>query len=1005
MNVVDIDKVLDDLELNEDRKSKSLTQSNDTNDKRNAQAHADVVGSDVAIQSPGGYIPVARHSNESTAAAVSSAGGASNRSNFVNVSNVFLSLNEYVNAGIEVSSLEKDVPTTESQSTQATAHQSNMDVSVPNDELNQTNIVRKHTKRTKHIDPLDAIEQDLSYSASSNDIADQYSHDSFQPLCESTEAVIVSYEENIREHIYESISSTSSSHSALTSNSTSTGSSLSQSTSNDCDDIIQHSNHIDLTNEQTKPISSMSLDETASLVNNMPIDNDMENTSSTSSPVPSIEMFSQTLSNVNTLPLRSTVTSDDLNTADSTQVIATTESQLTPNNPKLDELDADQLDRLDRNVLNEMCTTSADDHFVIETEDVPKANEEEDVEDQVPEDLHSDRFIKPLCFEAAATMDDVSDTELESYLQELEDLEEPATTCAQPDQPDENKVLTAPYFVEHGGQEDVADEQITLAIVRDDKNSDSFSQASTVEFAEFGAESDFDASSNSRHQPIDATNELSQSEAGNPDTGITTAGGDNDGGAPNDGTATSAMFGSLQQSSSHLRPSTLELSSSCTEPTSNFDAGSTPAVTVANESNGDGVEQSAQNTSAATDNQSLEHTADAVAPSNAAEATGTATGATAASLTSPHLVADNTANRARSATLPGYNLSINELGKVQPYWIPDNETTFCMRCNMKFSFIKRRHHCRACGHVLCSACCSLKAKLEYMGDVEARVCTQCDILLNNLSNGSTFNADGEQDGAATGIDIASVIGGGQAAASGSSHSGSQTPNPNNPMEYCSTIPPHQQVGVAESLNNPISVMVPVGVLKRDGVSLKPPRKDKNVMFSDGIRPGCDLTDLDNNWGESSGSDGGHNSLAKSGNRRVQTPPGKIVHQCLMLMKLIQFVNIYRLNVFAGPKSNFDHQLPKKGYKKAANKFKYPPLDEKTRSFIPATPAQTKDKKFDTSLPPILTSVSRTEFRYSEVDNNDQLFERLQNEQLKFIVQRNFYVLVKIIKCEYYIPDS
>lgn len=73
----------------------------------------------------------------------------------------------------------------------------------------------------------------------------------------------------------------------------------------------------------------------------------------------------------------------------------------------------------------------------------------------------------------------------------------------------------------------------------------------------------------------------------------------------------------------------------------------------------------------------------------------------------------------------------------------------------------------------------------------------------------------------------------------------RSPNPNNPMEYCSVIPPHQQV--TSSGSAPISVMVPVGVLKREGVAPKSQRKEKNVMFSDGIRPGCDLTDLDNSW--------------------------------------------------------------------------------------------------------------------------------------------------------------
>lgn len=83
----------------------------------------------------------------------------------------------------------------------------------------------------------------------------------------------------------------------------------------------------------------------------------------------------------------------------------------------------------------------------------------------------------------------------------------------------------------------------------------------------------------------------------------------------------------------------------------------------------------------------------------------------------------------------------------------------------------------------------------------------------------------------------------------------RSPNPNNPMEYCSVIPPYQQVA-SSSTSTPISVMVPVGVLKREGVSSKSQRREKNVMFSDGIRPGCDLTDLDNNWEmRSSGGNG------------------------------------------------------------------------------------------------------------------------------------------------------
>lgn len=39
------------------------------------------------------------------------------------------------------------------------------------------------------------------------------------------------------------------------------------------------------------------------------------------------------------------------------------------------------------------------------------------------------------------------------------------------------------------------------------------------------------------------------------------------------------------------------------------------------------------------------------------------------------------------------------LGKRPPYWIPDTDTNLCMHCGFKFTVIRRRHHCRACGLV------------------------------------------------------------------------------------------------------------------------------------------------------------------------------------------------------------------------------------------------------------------------------------------------------------------
>ncbi|KAL4236306.1 Zinc finger FYVE domain-containing protein 9 [Mactra antiquata] len=152
------------------------------------------------------------------------------------------------------------------------------------------------------------------------------------------------------------------------------------------------------------------------------------------------------------------------------------------------------------------------------------------------------------------------------------------------------------------------------------------------------------------------------------------------------------------------------------------------------------------------------------------------------------------------------------LGKVAPKWIPDAEAPICMSCEARFTFTKRRHHCRACGKVFCSTCCSMKNRLPYLKNQEARVCVMCHSEL----------AVAERDAG-------------------------RHPHPNNPSDYCSVIPPGTQAAGNTVSSQPPSVLVPV--LKRDGnvgsdSSSRRSNEPKQVMFSDGIRPGGDLTELD-----------------------------------------------------------------------------------------------------------------------------------------------------------------
>ncbi|TMS05996.1 FYVE, RhoGEF and PH domain-containing protein 4 [Larimichthys crocea] len=71
-----------------------------------------------------------------------------------------------------------------------------------------------------------------------------------------------------------------------------------------------------------------------------------------------------------------------------------------------------------------------------------------------------------------------------------------------------------------------------------------------------------------------------------------------------------------------------------------------------------------------------------------------------------------------------------ELGKRAPRWIRDNEVTMCMKCKESFNALtRRRHHCRACGYVVCWKCSDNKVALEYDGNKMNKVCRDCFSIL------------------------------------------------------------------------------------------------------------------------------------------------------------------------------------------------------------------------------------------------------------------------------------
>ncbi|XP_075693984.1 zinc finger FYVE domain-containing protein 16 isoform X2 [Rhinoderma darwinii] len=152
-------------------------------------------------------------------------------------------------------------------------------------------------------------------------------------------------------------------------------------------------------------------------------------------------------------------------------------------------------------------------------------------------------------------------------------------------------------------------------------------------------------------------------------------------------------------------------------------------------------------------------------------------------------------------------------GQRQPTWIPDSEAPNCMNCSTRFTFTKRRHHCRACGKVFCTVCCSQKSRLQYL-DKEARVCVVCYDFITKVQAIERMMSPT-----------------------------APSPNPTIPSEYCSTIPPFVQAQAAGTiLSPPPTILVPGSVLKQPGAEGMNPKEQKRVWFADGLLPNGEVAD-------------------------------------------------------------------------------------------------------------------------------------------------------------------
>ncbi|NWT55601.1 FGD5 protein, partial [Erythrocercus mccallii] len=69
------------------------------------------------------------------------------------------------------------------------------------------------------------------------------------------------------------------------------------------------------------------------------------------------------------------------------------------------------------------------------------------------------------------------------------------------------------------------------------------------------------------------------------------------------------------------------------------------------------------------------------------------------------------------------------LGERPPTLVPVSHVMMCMNCGSDFTLTLRRHHCHACGKIVCRNCSRSKYPMKYLKDQAAKVCDSCYVEL------------------------------------------------------------------------------------------------------------------------------------------------------------------------------------------------------------------------------------------------------------------------------------
>ncbi|KZC09496.1 Putative 1-phosphatidylinositol 3-phosphate 5-kinase [Dufourea novaeangliae] len=92
------------------------------------------------------------------------------------------------------------------------------------------------------------------------------------------------------------------------------------------------------------------------------------------------------------------------------------------------------------------------------------------------------------------------------------------------------------------------------------------------------------------------------------------------------------------------------------------------------------------------------------------------------------------------------NLRSYKDSQLRSYWMPDSVSKQCYECGERFTTFRRRHHCRVCGQIFCSKCCSDQIPGKVMGCTgDLRVCTYCCKVVLSYLQSSDMRSDLSED--------------------------------------------------------------------------------------------------------------------------------------------------------------------------------------------------------------------------------------------------------------------